>query len=223
MPRARRSAAAPAPTDRPRAERGADRPRAERAIADFLDALGVDLTDPHLRATPQRVVEAWTSVLLEGRHRDPVEALGDTFPAPSKGAVVVRDIPLLSMCPHHLLPLTGTAHVAFYPRARVPGFGRLATFVDALAHRLVLQEALTAGIAETLHGAIAAEATAVVIEARHLCVAVTDPGRQNTTFRTTATLGPRARGESLVRQIDARDHGPAPRPAQAPIDKPRRR
>lgn len=196
-----------------------DLPRAERAIADFLDALGFDRKDPHLAHTPERVVDAWTRVLVEGRRRDAMEAIGETFAAPSKGAVVVRDIPLLSMCPHHLLPLIGTAHLAFFPRARIPGFGRLATFVDALAHRLVLQEALTDGLARTLHDAIEAEATAVVIEARHLCVAVTDPARQNTVFRTTATLGPRARTDALVRQIDAR----AGASDAAPIDIPRGR
>jgi GTP cyclohydrolase I len=207
MTRARRREAPPAP--------GVDRARAEQAIADFLDALGVDRSDPHLASTPARVVSAWTDVLIEGTHRDPVEALGETFPAPSRGAVVVRDIPLLSMCPHHLLPLTGHAHVAFYPGARVPGFGRLATFVDALAHRLVLQEALTAGVAEALQRALAPVATAVVIEARHLCVAVTDPGRQGTLFRTTATTGPEAKAEALVRQIDAGRSTPELRPRRA--------
>jgi len=172
-------------------------------MRDFLDALGVDRTDPHLAETPARVVSAWSEVLIEGYRRDPVEALGDTFPAPSQGAVVVRGIPLISMCPHHLLPLVGEAHLAFLPRARLPGFGRLASFVDALAHRLVLQEALTQSIAETLHRAIDARATCVVIEARHLCVAVTDPGRQRAVFRTSATLG---RGSaSLLAQIDAPD------------------
>src|SRR5689334_1018882 len=88
-----------------------DLPRAEAAIRDLLLALGLDLDRPELDGTPRRVAESWSSRLLEGHRRDPREALGKTFASKGRGAVVAAEIPFISMCPHHLLPLRGVAHL----------------------------------------------------------------------------------------------------------------
>jgi GTP cyclohydrolase I len=179
-----------------------DRRRAEAAVRELLDALGIDPADPNLRETPERTVKAWIDVLLEGYWRDPVRALGKRYPSVSNGAVVATHIPFLSMCPHHLLPVTGEAHVAFHPSGGVPGFGSIARLVDALAHRLVLQEDLTASIADVLSRATEAEAAVCVLEARHACVAVTDPARAATLFRTSASRGDPEKASSLLQAID---------------------
>jgi len=168
--------------------------------------LGQDPADPALRDTPSRVVTAWSEVLLGGYGVDPVEALGETFPLTAKGpasSVVVTGIPLLSMCTHHLLPLHGSASLAYLPRRKLPGFGRLAGFVDAWAHRLVLQEDLTRSIAADLQRALDARAVAVRLDARHFCVAVTEPAKQDARFITTALAGEGRAAQALLSEIHA--------------------
>lgn len=193
------------PKSRPRkaAPRGPDRARAERALGALLDALGVELSDPNLAGTPARAAGAWIDVLTEGHHADLSKVLGRLFPTDQNGPLVVSDIPFVSTCPHHLLPLRGRAHVALLPSGRVPGFGNVAKLVDVLAHRLILQESLTQSIADELLRLAKAQAAACVIEAEHLCVAVTDPARQNARFRTVAGAGARAKVERLLREIEA--------------------
>lgn len=196
--------------ERPTSTRGPraplDRPRAEDAVRSFLEALGLSLSDPELRGTPGRVVTAWSEVLLEGYGLDPVEALGETLPLSSTdraSSVVVTGIPLLSMCPHHLLPLHGSASLAYLPRRKLAGFGRLAGFVDACAHRLVLQEDLTRSIAMHLERALEARAVAVRLEAQHFCVAVTEPAKQGARFITTALAGQGRAAQALLAEIHA--------------------
>lgn len=180
-----------------------DRKRAETAFKELLLAFGLDPEDPNLVETPQRAAAAWADTLLAGYREDPLRTLGRTYPSASNGAVIATRIPLLSMCPHHLLPLTGQAHVAFHPNGKVPGFGRIAKMVDALAHRLVLQEDLTRSIVDALASALDVDSAACVLEARHTCVVVTDPAHRSMCFRTTASHGPADRVASLMQQIDA--------------------
>lgn len=170
---------------------------------------------------------AWSEVLLEGYGRDPLEALGETLPLAASdraSSVVVTGIPLLSMCPHHLLPLHGSASLAYLPRRKLAGFGRLAGFVDACAHRLVLQEELTRSVAEHLQRALDARAVAVRLEAQHFCVAVTEPAKQGARFITTALAGQEEAAQALLSEIHAalgepassERRRPAPRSARAP-------
>jgi GTP cyclohydrolase I len=102
--------------------------------------------------------------------------------------------------------MKGHAQVALLPSGKVPGFGNLAKLVDVLAHRLVLQEDLTQSIATTLRRLTGAKAAACVVEAEHLCVAVTDPARQNARFRTAAGAGSGPDIERLFREIEAASH-----------------
>jgi GTP cyclohydrolase IA len=183
--------------------KGFDRARAEAAIRELLLAFGLDPDADDLRETPARVAKAWGGALLDGYRKDPRRALGGTFPTKTRAAVVASRIPFLSMCPHHLLPLWGEAHIAFLPRGAVPGFGKIAALIDALAHRLVLQEDLAQSIAEALEAQLEVEGVAVVLEAHHLCVAVTDPARRGTLFRTTALVGDEKKRALLLKEIDA--------------------
>ena len=179
-----------------------DRDKAARAIADFLDALGVDRNDPNVVGTPERVAKAWADQLLDGQHKNPVRTIGARLPATGDGPVLATEIPFLSMCPHHLLPLTGMAHIAFLPCEKVPGFGALPRLVDACAHRLILQEDLSQMIVDTLMRAVDATAAVCILRAQHFCVGVTDPARRGTQFTTVAQAGPPDAAAELLRRLD---------------------
>jgi GTP cyclohydrolase I len=160
------------PSSRPRA--GApDLAAMARAVEAFLAAAGQDLASPHLQGTPARVAEAWAEEFLDGYGRDARAALGEVYPAPagSRGElVVVTDLRFHSMCPHHLLPYEGVAHVAYVPGRSVVGFGRLAALLDTFAHRLLLQEELAREVSSALARELGSPATACVLEARQACL-----------------------------------------------------
>jgi GTP cyclohydrolase I len=161
----------------------------ERAVAAFLEGAGLSLDDPNLAQTPKRVVEAWLTEFLDGYRTSAAEALGETYPAPpdSDGElVVITDLTFQSMCPHHLLPVTGRAHVAYVPSRRVVGFGRISALLDCYAHRLILQEDLAREVARALAKELESPATACILEAEQACL--------------------RARGS---RQVHARTHAEA--------------
>ena len=108
----------------------------------------------------------------------------------------------------------GQAQLGFLSHGQVPGFGRLTRLVDALAHRLVLQEDLTRSIAEALIEHTDTPASACVVQARHTCVAVVDPARVATVFRTTALSGDPQQAADLLRQIDVSLTDPSPRASE---------
>src|SRR6185369_5492580 len=115
-----------------------DRKAAARAIDDFLRALGYDLTG-ELEGTGERVADAWADDLVEGEATDAAAVLREgslKTDADGVGLVLLRDIPVSTMCPHHLLPAHGTALVAYLPGDRIAGIGTIAHVVDVLAHRL---------------------------------------------------------------------------------------
>lgn len=165
LPRVKKPRVAPAP----------DPERMQRAIREFLDAAGLDLSDTHLAQTPERVAEAWIDEFIDGYRITATEALGETFPAPAGSVgdlVVVSGLRFHSMCPHHLLPYQGTAHVAYVPRERIVGFGRLGVLVNAYAHRLILQEELARNVATALVDVLGAAGAACIVDAEHACMRV---------------------------------------------------
>ncbi len=186
-----------------RAKHAPDRARAEAAIRALLEAIGVDPDDPALRETPVRAAGAFVDMLAAGYQTDAGAALGRGFPVSSSDPVVATAIPVLFLCPHHLMPARGVVHVAFAPKDRVPGLARIARLVDTLAHRLVLQEDLGRWIVAALREHLHVRAAVAIIEAQHTCVAVEDFARRDTVFRTRAADGPRKLVESLEAEIDA--------------------
>ena len=144
--------------------------RIRNAVRELLAAIGEDPDRAELAATPDKVAESYAS-FFKGIGQDPLVALGETFPAEHNEAVILKDIELVSICEHHLLPFTGVAHVAYLPSDRVAGLGRLANVIEILASRPQLQENLTAQVADALEEGLNAEGVLVVIEARHQCVA----------------------------------------------------
>ncbi len=146
-----------------------------RAVKAFLDALDLPPAvrrGADLRGTPARVAEAWRRDLLDGYGRDAASLLGETMPSAGRELVAVTGIDFHSVCPHHLLPSRGLAHVAYVPGGRVVGFGQLARLVDALAHRLVLQEDLARQVVEALMTHLGARGAACVLEAEQMCLSV---------------------------------------------------
>ncbi|MGC3999133.1 MAG: GTP cyclohydrolase I [Anaeromyxobacter sp.] len=167
------------PASRPRVRR---REAAAAAVASFLDALPLPEAvrrSEDLRGTPGRVADAWLDELVDGYGQDPAAILAGAIPTRSGGLVAVTGITFHSVCPHHLLPSRGVAHLAYLPGGKVVGFGQLVRLVDALAHRLVLQEDLALEIAEALIQHLGARGAGVVLEAEQLCLTVrgeTQPG-----------------------------------------------
>lgn len=144
--------------------------RIKAAVRELLAAIGEDPDRPELRTTPDKVADAYAS-FFKGIGVDPTSVLGDTFPAEQNEAVILKDIELVSICEHHLLPFTGNAHIAYLPSDRVAGLGRLAAVVEVLASRPQLQENLTAQIADAIESGLDARGVIVVIQAKHQCVA----------------------------------------------------
>lgn len=178
-----------------------------RAIEDFLRASGLPLDDVNLVQTPERVAQAWATEFLDGYARTPEEALGETFPAPPDSSgelVVVTDLRFSSMCPHHLLPLEGVAHVAYVPGKKVVGFGRLSALVDCFAHRLILQEDLAREVASSLARVLGSPATACIIEARQACLRIRGDHQRDAVTHAEAYEGRLRRDGALRRELWAR-------------------
>ena len=171
-----------------------DPPAARAAAADLLAALGMDLTDPDLAETPRRMAQA----LLE--MTAPPEFELTTF-ANEQGydeLVLVQDIPLRSLCEHHMLPFVGVAHVGYLPDARILGLSKFARMVDFHARRPQTQERLTRQIAAHLDEELQPLGVGVVIEAEHTCMSLRG-ARATGTRTTTSTLLGRLREDPADR------------------------
>jgi len=143
-------------------------PAAERAVRDLLLALGRDPSSPHLADTPRRVAESFTEMLT------PREFDLTTFPNDEDydELVLARNIPVQSLCEHHMLPFTGVAHVGYLPGERILGLSKLARVVELFARDLQVQERLTVQVANWLQEHLAPKGVGVVIEAEHLCMSM---------------------------------------------------
>ena len=148
-----------------------DRERIARAVREILEAVGDDPDRDGLLRTPARVAEMYAEV-LSGLHEDPAAHLSVTFEANHDEMVMVKDIPLYSLCEHHLVPFHGHAHVAYIPGrdGRITGLSKLARLVDGFARRPQVQERLTTQVADALVDALEPRGVLVVIEAEHLCM-----------------------------------------------------
>ncbi len=179
----------------------------ERAIADFLSAAGVELADANLRGTPKRVADAWASEFLDGYRKTPEQVLGEVYPAPAGSAgelVVLTDLRFHSMCPHHLLPYEGTAHIAYVPFKKVVGFGRLSALLDCFAHRLILQEELVRQVASSLARVLGSPATACIVQTEQACLRVRGHRQRGVRAHTEAYEGLLRRDKGLRRELWAR-------------------
>ena len=183
-----------------------DTARIQAAVVEILAAIGEDTTRPGLATTPQRIAQAYTE-FFSGIAVDPLEHLSDSteFAADSDELgelVLVRNIEFRSMCEHHLLPFRGVAHVAYVPRTRIVGLGRLPRVVDTLASRPQLQERLTEEIADALQAGLDPLGVLVVLDAVHDCVTTRGARQSRSSTVTLASRGilsePVARAEAMA-------------------------
>lgn len=172
-----------------------DREAMERAVAAFLDAAGVP-ADAELDLTPQRVVAAWADEFLDGYGKDPIDALGVPSPVPANaGAVFVTRLDYTGVCPHHLLPYRGVAHIGYLPNGKVAGFSRLAVLLDVLAHRLTLQETLAQQVVDAITEGLGARGAGVILEAEQLCMTLRGVKRAGSRALVEASAGAFGRAE----------------------------
>ena len=168
--------------------RGVDRARIERAVREILLAIGEEPYREGLVETPGRVAEAYAHV-FSGLREDPTDHLEVSFAADGHDTVLLRDMPLASMCEHHLLPFVGKAHVGYVPEDRVVGLSEIVYLVEGFARRPQLQERLTAQIADALYEALGSRGTFVVIEAEQLCMTMRGAQKPGTVTVTSAARG----------------------------------
>lgn len=175
-----------------------DRDAAEHAIRAFLTALGRDpKNDPTLAGTPARVAEAWARDLLAGYDVDvPSLLLAESEilergAAGAAGLVIVKDVAVATICPHHLLPGLGRASVAYLPGTRLVGIGTIARTVDAFARRLTLQETIGESVVRALVSVVGARGALCRIELVHSCLAARGAREASATVVTVAAAGER--------------------------------
>jgi len=151
------------------AKREVDQTRIVRAVREILIAIGEDPEREGLIETPNRVAEAYAH-LFSGLLEDPARYLESGFIEGARDLILVRDLPMASLCEHHLLPWIGKAHVGYVPNGRVAGFSELARVVEGYARRPQLQERLTAQVADAVYEKLDALGAIVVVEATHSCM-----------------------------------------------------
>ena len=177
------------------------------AMRRILAQLGDDPAREGLRGTPERYEKALRH-LTSGYQQDVKKVLnGALFDVDYDEMVIVKDIELFSLCEHHLLPFFGACHVAYLPNRKVVGLSKIPRLVNMFARRLQVQERLTSQIAQALMNHLEPRGVGVVIEARHLCMAMRGVEKQHSQTVTSAMLGEfrenaRARAEflSLIRR-----------------------
>jgi len=183
---------------------------AEEAVERLLEAIGEDPGRDGLKETPRRVAAMYREIFA-GMRQDPEAVLDVTFEAGHSEMVMVRDMPLYSMCEHHLVPWVGKAHVAYIPGkdGRITGLSKLARLVEVFAKRPQVQERLTTQIADTLEKVLRPRGVFVVIEAEHLCMTMRGVRAPGSVTVTSAVRGvfksdarTRAEAMSLIRSSD---------------------
>ncbi|MBI3276038.1 MAG: GTP cyclohydrolase I FolE, partial [Methylocystis sp.] len=171
----------------------ADRPtreEAEAAVRVLLRWAGDDPNREGLKETPRRVVKAYEE-FFRGYEESAAEVLSRVFEEVEgyDDLVLVRDIPFVSHCEHHVIPFVGKAHIAYYPTGGVVGLSKLARVVDVFARRLQTQEAMTAQIASAIDQALTPRGVAVLVEAEHMCMSMRGVLKQGSTTVTVQFSG----------------------------------
>lgn len=169
---------------------GIDTVRIEKAVREILEAIGEDPDREGLLRTPERVADMYAEIFA-GLGHDPSEHLEVTFAADHDEMIMVKDIPLYSVCEHHLAPFVGRAHVAYIPNAngRITGLSKLPRLVDSYARRPQVQERLTSQIADQIDEKLEPRGVLVVVEAEHLCMSMRGVQKPGTTTVTSAVRG----------------------------------
>jgi GTP cyclohydrolase I len=188
-------------------KKSVDLAKIEEGVRLILEGIGEDPARPGLEGTPSRVAHLYAEI-CSGLHNDPRQYL-HVLPATTHDEMVIlKDIPIHSLCEHHLLPMKGVAHIAYIPKdGRIVGLSKLARVADLMAKKPQIQERLTTEIADLLYEELRATGVMVVIEAEHMCVEMRGIKKPGSKFITSALRGgflkdPRTRAEAmaLIRQ-----------------------
>ena len=193
------------PVDRMEPDTPSRRPsrfEVEHAVRTLIAATGDDPEREGLRETPARVARAYDE-WFAGYAADPEALLERVFTEAEdyREIVLLKDIPLVSTCEHHLAPISGHAHVAYRPNGRVVGISKLARLVDAYARRLQLQERLTNQIGHMIEKVLRPRGVAVVIAASHGCMSTRGVNQHGVSLVTKCWLGDFAEDAELRREM----------------------
>ncbi|TNE39350.1 MAG: GTP cyclohydrolase I FolE [Sphingomonadales bacterium] len=163
---------------------------AEAAVRTLIKYAGDDPAREGLQGTPDRVVRSYEE-FFSGYFDNPAEILKRTFEEVEgyDEMVLLKNIDFVSHCEHHMVPIIGKAHVAYLPKSRVVGISKLARVVDVFAHRLQIQEKMTAQIANTINEVLEPRGVAVVIEAVHECMTTRGVNKTDVSMMTSTLLG----------------------------------
>jgi GTP cyclohydrolase I len=161
-----------------------DKNKIKKAVKDILTAIGENPNREGLKDTPSRIANMYEEI-FKGIKKDPLKEIKTFYEDKHEEMIFVKDIPLYSMCEHHLLPFLGKAHVVYIPtKGKICGLSKIARVVDIVSKKPQLQERMTSEIADTLLKGLGAKGVLVVIEAEHLCISmrgINKPGSKTTT------------------------------------------
>nr|WP_239676669.1 GTP cyclohydrolase I FolE [Natronosporangium hydrolyticum] len=171
-------------------EAAVDLPRIEKAVREILIAVGEDPDRDGLALTPARVARAYAE-LFAGLRVDPASVITTSFEAEHDELILVRDIEVISLCEHHLLPFRGSAHVGYIPggHGRITGLSKLARLVEVFARRPQVQERLTSQVADLLLAQLEPRGVIVVLECEHMCMAMRGIQKAGSKTITSAVRG----------------------------------
>jgi GTP cyclohydrolase I len=166
-----------------------DKQKIQKAIKTILEEIDPDPDRPDLSKTPERVAKMYEET-FSGAFMDPEDVLQVLLAEQHDEIVLVKDMPVYSMCEHHMLPFFGRAHVAYIPKDnRITGLSKIARIVDVYAKRLQVQERLTASIANLIMNKLKPYGVIVVIEAEHLCMIMRGVKKPGSYTMTSAVRG----------------------------------
>jgi GTP cyclohydrolase I len=162
-----------------------------QGIRMFLEGLGLDVEeDQHLKDTPRRVTRAWAEEFACGYLEDPGEVLTTAFEEECDELIIVKNIPFVSHCAHHLVEISGVAHVGYLPKkGRITGLSKLARVVDIYAHRLQVQERLTRQVAHAIQKHLDPKGVGVILSASHSCMVCRGVKKPGAVTVTSCVLG----------------------------------
>ncbi|SHH69902.1 GTP cyclohydrolase I FolE [Desulfosporosinus lacus] len=166
-----------------------DMKKVEEAVRNILEAIGEDPEREGLKDTPKRVARFYQEVFA-GLKEEPGDYLNVQFTENHEEMIIVKDIPIYSMCEHHLLPFFGLVHVAYIPKdGKITGLSKLARVAEGYARRPQLQERLTSQIANSMEKILTAWGVLVVIEAEHMCMTIRGIKKPGSRTVTSAVRG----------------------------------
>ena len=181
-----------------------DKERVKLAVREILAAIGDDPDREGLRETPDRVARMYEEIFA-GLHKDPKSEIKVFQEENHEEMVLVKDIPIYSVCEHHLLPFVGVAHVVYLPRkGRILGLSKIARIVDTISKKPQLQERLTSQVADVIMEAINPLGIGVIVEAEHLCMTmrgIKKPGSKTITSALRGIMKTDARTRAEVMSL----------------------